>query len=253
MIEKENKLLQEIANFYQNVLGSKEVLILDNISFVISGILNPSFNICSLYGHIGSEELDALEKTWRGPMTILTNIENNFAFSKTFYRFGFVKYMSFPILYKKLELSDFDWGKQQIKNVDGVVVKRVESLEDLQNFSKVCGSVYNLPESSILSAMKKNILDKKETSLYVGYFNNTPIASVASLNSGEDCFIWNMSIIPEFRKSNIMKKMGYEMFQNNFKNKVLNTYTFTTAPETAGLFKKMGAEKIGDVYLWIRQ
>lgn len=253
MIEKENYLLKKIAYFYENILGSKETVVLNNISFVVSGVLNSSLNICSSYGYIGSDELDALEKTWNGPMTILTNIENNFIFAKKFSSLGFFKYTSFPILYKKLEGTDFDWGREQIKDVSDIFVKKVESSKELTDFADISGKVYNLSEKDILSAMKKNILDVEDTSLYIGYFEDKPISTVASLTNEQDCFIWNMSIIPEFRKSNIMKKMGYKMFEDNFNKDIINTYTFTTAPETQGLFKKMGAKQIGDVYLWIRQ
>jgi len=194
-----------------------------------------------------------LKKTWLGPMTIMTNIENNFIFSKNFYSLGFIKYGKFPILYKKLEKTDFDWGRNQIKDVKNILVKKVESSKGLNDFANISENVYGLPSSSILSAMKNDIVEKENTSLYVGYYKENPIATLASLSHNEDCFVWNMSIVPEFRSSNIMKKMGYVMFEDNFNKNIFNTYTFTTAVETEGLFKKMGAKQIGDVYLWIRK
>lgn len=253
MINKEKELLKNLGYFYRNVLGSKKDLFFENMSLIISGILLPSFNFCFISGNLEEKELKALEKTWRGPMILVTDMEKNFTHQKYFYHMGFQKYMSFPILYKKLLLEDFIWGNEQIQNVQDIEIKRVSNISELKDFSNVVSKVFNMESKLIIKAMKKNIIDEESSNLYVGYHNKKPICTVASLNHENKSFIWNMAILPEFRNFNLMKKMGYKMFEDNFEKNILDTYTFTTTEETEGLFKKMGAKEVGSVYLWIRQ
>jgi hypothetical protein len=244
---------KNLGYFYQDVFGAKETLFLENMSLVISGIMSPVFNFCFINKDLDKEDFEILEKTWRGPMIVITDIEKNFTYQKKFYHLGFQKYTSFPILYKKLEEQDFVWGKEQTKDVQSMQVVLTNDEKKLKDFCLVVSETYKLNEKIILNAMKKNILESKNSNLYVGYFNEKPIATVASLNHENKSFIWNMAIVPEYRKLNFMKKIGYKMFEDNLNNNIFDTYTFTTAEETSGLFKKMGAKEIGDVYLWIRK
>ena len=253
MINKEKELLKNLGYFYRNVLGAKQDLFFENMSLIISGILLPSFNFCFISGNLQEKELKALEKTWRGPMILVTDMEKNFTHQKHFYHMGFQKYISFPILYKRLLSEDFIWGNEQIQNVQDIEIKRVSNSSELKDFSNVVSKVFNMDSKLIIKAMKKNIINEESSNLYVGYHNKKPICTVASLNHENKSFIWNMTILPEFRQSNLMKKMGYKMFEDNFEKNILDTYTFTTTEETEGLFKKMGAKEVGSVYLWIRQ
>jgi hypothetical protein len=250
---KKEDFFKSLGYFYQDVFGAKETLFLENMSLVISGIMSPAFNFCFISQDLDKKDFEILEKTWRGPMIVITDIEKNFTHQKKFYHLGFQKYTSFPILYKKLEEQDFVWGKEQTKDVQDMQVSLVDSELKLKDFCFVVAQTYEMNEKIVLDAMKKNILKSKDSNLYVGYFNERPAATVASLNHESKSFIWNMAIVPEYRKLNFMKKIGYKMFEDNFNKNILDTYTFTTAEETGGLFKKMGAKEIGDVYLWIRR
>jgi hypothetical protein len=251
-MEKE-VFFRNLGYFYQDVFGARETLFLENMSLIISGTMSPVFNFCFIAQHLSKKDFEVLEKTWHGPMIIATDIEKTLTYQKQFGNLGFQKYTSFPILYKKIEEQDLAWGKEQTKNVQDIEVKLVDDQDRLKDFCFVVASTYNINEKIILNSMKKDILENNNSNLYVGYFNKKPISTIASLNHNNKGFVWNMAIVSEYRKLNFMKKMGYRMLKDNFNSNVLDMYTFTTAEETDGLFKKMGAKEIGDICLWIRK
>jgi hypothetical protein len=253
MSSLEDVFFKNVGYFYQDVFGAKETLFLENMSLVISGIMSPLFNFCFISDNIEKKDFEVLEKTWRGPMTIIIDKEKDFNYQKHFYHLGFKKYTSFPILYKKIEEKDFVWARKEISNVEDLEVKLINNDDKLKDFCSVVSKTFSINEKIILGSMKKNILTNKRSNFYVGYFDKIPVATVASLNNKDKAFIWNMAIVPEYRKLKFMKKIGYRMIEDNFNSGVFDTYTFTTVEETAGLFQKMGAKKIGEVHLWIRK
>lgn len=245
-------IIKKMSLFYEDIFGSKIVHRGENISYSVSGINNSSFNFAFVSDILSTQELIKMNKDWPGPITIITNSYNDRYNSKIFEMFGFKRYSSFPFLYKKIESKDLMWQKEKISEIENIEIVKVKNKKHLKDFSDISEKVYGIEASMMISSMNKEILNSKKTDIFVGYYNELPIATVTSLHDNESSFIWNMAIVPEFQKNGFMKKMGSVFFHHNYEKGILETYTYTTAKESETLFKSFGSEEIDKVFLWIR-
>lgn len=135
-----------------------------------------------------------------------------------------------------------------ISSCSKLKIKSVSNLEKLQDFIKVYKKI--IPEDAYFTekfyiAAAPFILDKHgHLELFVGYLSERPVATGALFFSENVVGVWDITVLPEFRRRGIATDMIRRMLLHAQRDKNCNRGVLTATENGEKVYRKMGFQKI---------
>jgi GNAT superfamily N-acetyltransferase len=162
----------------------------------------PVFNGAAIYdpGQITRENLSAIENhfKWRGRPYSVMCLDALVPFSaRLFARFNFTEYDSMPAMWLD------GMPREGLRGSSDLWVSRVATPGPLATFRNILSHVFHLSMSEVNLVLGERTLQVNHVRHYLGWIENTPVATATLVLSGRVAGIWNVGTLPEYRRQGV--------------------------------------------------
>lgn len=142
-------------------------------------------------------------------------------------------------------------SKNQLMNIDNFTIQKVEDLQMLWSWIKTCKMIF-FPKKKINEQKFTALLNDKRFTLYIGLYDNFPVATSLSFHCDGVYGLYNIGTLKEHRNKGIGFNMTYcpieEILQKNNNEPIILQATSIGEP----VYKKLGFNKVCDFIILSR-
>jgi hypothetical protein len=142
-------------------------------------------------------------------------------------------------------------SKKQLMSIDHFAIQKVVNLQMLESWIETCKMIF-FPKKKINEQKFTALLNDKRFMLYIGLYNNFPVATSLSFHSDGVYGLYNIGTLKEYRNKGIGFIMTHlpveEILQKNNNEPIILQATSIGEP----VYKKVGFNKVCDFVILSR-
>ena len=209
----------------------------------------PVFNGAGVFDPrlITRETLNAIEAyfKWRGRPFSVMSLDALVPYAANLLlRFNYAEYDAMPAMW--LEGPP----RSEVPSSSDVWVTRVVTSAPLASFRAILSTVFNLSMPEVNLVMGEKTLQIEHVRHYIGWLDNTPVATATLVLSGRVAGVWNVGTLPEYRRRGvaaaIMRHILLEARSLGFYSSML-----LASEEGMPLYARLGYETLSKIRVFV--